>query len=151
MKFIQLSTIAALAIFATAPGVSAAGLRAGVDKGEDNSGRRKLYRKYGRHHRGPQGGLVGPIGGPMVGAIHTPDTMEGTGWYGAGPAAAAGGYGSAIDYDNSSENNFYNRKFNHGYGVGGYGEYNRGHRGGHWDRSGHSVNGYKMYMEGLLP
>ena len=51
MKFVQLSTIASLAVFAAAPGVSAAGLRAhdnrsAVNKEEEttgNSDRRKLY------------------------------------------------------------------------------------------------------------
>ena len=77
MKFIQLSTIAALAIFATAPGVSAAGLRAGGDKtAEDQSGgRRSLYVKFA----GPQGG---PTVGPLVGPINTPPGFGGWVWDG---------------------------------------------------------------------
>ena len=87
MKFIQLlSTIASLAIFATAPGVSAAGIRAGVDKGEDNSGRRKLYRK---HRYGPHAPRGVPTGVP-------------------------------VDFNNHSESQYYNRKYNNGHGGGYY-------------------------------
>ena len=132
MKFIQLfSTIATVAIFATAPGVSAAGLRAaGSDAVDERDTSTEDMAYQSKTEYSGRRNLQAIMGGPMVGAIYTPGTMEGAGWYGPGPAATAGGYGSAIDYDNSSENYFYNRKYNHGYGVGGYGEYkNRGHRG----------------------
>ena len=93
MKFIQLSTIAALAIFATAPGVSAAGLRAGGDKTEEASGRRSLYVKFA----GPQGG---PTVGPLVGPINTP------GFGGMGMGMGMGG--PRVDFNDNSESQYYN-------------------------------------------
>ena len=94
MKFIQLlSTIAALAIFATAPGVSAAGLRAGGDKTEEASGRRSLYVKYA----GPQGELVGPINTPGFGGM---------------------GIGPRVDFNDNSESQYYNNPGRaHAYGY----------------------------------
>lgn len=124
MKFIQLlSTIASLAIFATAPGVSAAGVRAGVDKtAEDQSagGRRKLYRKHG----GPRGPRGVPQGVPVD-----------------------------FNNDSESQyyNQIYNPGHGGGYYEGDGDNYYDNDYGNDSDWGGHAVNGYKMYREGRLP
>ena len=65
MKFVQLSTIASLAIFSAAPGVSAAGLRARHNhevEGKvevDNSDRRKLQYEYAYGYGRPNAGNMG--------------------------------------------------------------------------------------------
>jgi len=104
MKFIQLlSTIAALAIFATAPGVSAAGLRAGaggdaVDKGEEEaSGRRSLYIYSGAGNPGQVSDIMKQVQG-MLG----PDN------------AVPGIQGVAANFDDEDEDKFYNNKYNDG-------------------------------------
>jgi hypothetical protein len=90
-----------LAIFATAPGVSAAGLRAGVDK-EEASGRRNL--------QGMMYGLPGQVPGmPGMSGMHygMPGTVPGmpTGPNMYTPPAAyydygdEGNYGDNYDYD----------------------------------------------------
>ena len=109
MKFIQLlSTIASLAIFATAPGVSAAGVRASVDKTADQSaGRRKLYHR-GHPHRGPRG--------PR-------------------------GPGVPVDFNDSSESQYYNQMYNHGYGGGYY-------EGDYEDYANPGYNGYEYEYGG---
>jgi len=81
-----------LAIFATAPGVSAAGVRASVDKTADYDqsagGRRKLYHRGRQHpHRGPRG---------------------------------PGVPGVPVDFNDSSESQYCNQMYNHGYGGGYY-------------------------------
>ena len=108
MKFIQLlSTIASLAIFATAPGVSAAGLRAGVDK-EEASGRRNLQgMMYGVPGQVP--GMPGMSGMPGMPGMHygMPGTVSGmpTGPNMYTPPATyydygdEGNYGDNYDYD----------------------------------------------------
>ena len=115
MKFIQLlSTIASLAIFATAPGVSAAGLRAGVDK-EEASGRRNLQAViYGLP--GQVQGMPGMSGMPGMPGMHygMPGTVHGMP---TGPNMY------------SDESSFYNRKYNNGYNGGrGRGYKHRGYR-----------------------
>ncbi len=114
MKFIQLlSTIASLAIFATAPGVSAAGLRATGDAGdkreEEASGRRSLQGMiYGLPGQVP--GMPGPKGVPggMPGMHYgMPGTVPGmpTGPNMYTPPAAyydygdEGNFGDNYDYD----------------------------------------------------
>ena len=97
MKFIQLlSTIASLAIFATGPGVSAAGLRAaGVDNGEyPSSGRRSLYVK----HHGRPGAFPGQ-----------PGTM----------GVPAGGYAGDY-YNDNNQAKYYNQMYNNGHGGSYY-------------------------------
>jgi hypothetical protein len=96
MKFIQLSTIiASLAIFATAPGVSAAGLRASVDK-EEASGRRSLYVKYGMPSQVP--GMPGMSG--MHYHYGMPGTVPGMP---TGPNDFGPGY---YDYGDEGDDNF---------------------------------------------
>ncbi len=156
MKFIQLlSTIASLAIFATAPGVSAAGLRARVDRteAEEASGRRKLYVKYalpkevpgmsGMHY-GMPGTVPGMPTGPLVGPINTPSGMGGPGGPGGFPGMPGtmgvprGEYASGYYNDGSYDYDNYGDNYDYGYDND-------------WDHSGHSVNGYERYMNGDLP
>jgi hypothetical protein len=123
MKFIQLlSTIASLAIFATAPGVSAAGLRAGaggdaVDKKDEAeaSGRRNLQGMiYGLPGQVP--GMPGMSGMSGMSGMHygMPGTVPGMP---TGPNMY------------SDESSFYNRKYNNGYNGGrGRGYKHRGYR-----------------------
>src|SRR5210317_559496 len=100
MKFIQLfSTIASLAIFATAPGVSAAGLRAGaggdaVDKKDEAeaSGKRSLYVKL--EHYGE------------------PGTVEGMSGPGMSDNVVAGIQGVAANFNDGDENKIYNNMYN---------------------------------------
>ena len=108
MKFIQLlSTIASLAIFATAPGVSAAGVRASVDKDkaaeEQSGGRRKLYGRYHGH------------GGVPVNFNYNSQAKYYNQMYNHG---YGGGYyeGDYEDYDYE-----YGGAPSRGYGGGGYG------------------------------
>ena len=117
MKFIQLlSTIASLAIFATAPGVSAAGLRAGaggdaVDKKDEAeaSGRRNLQGGMMYGLPGQVSGMPGMPGMSGMSGMHygMPGTVAGmpTGPNMYTPPAAyydygdEGNYGDNYDYD----------------------------------------------------
>jgi len=141
MKFIQLfSTIASLAIFAAAPGVSAAGLRAAggdaVDKGDEAeaSGKRSLYVKQERYGE--------------------PETVEGM----PGPEndnVVPGIQGATANFDDGDEDEYYNNMYNHGngraYAYTSDGDYEESYR-GRRNLQGEEASGRrKLYVKDVGP
>jgi|SRR5210317_1739385 hypothetical protein len=133
MKFIQLlSTIASLAIFATAPGVSAAGLRAtgdARDRAEEASGRRNLQ---GMMIYGMPGQVPGMPGPHRNGNNHPHYGEPGTvyGMPGGPHNYASGYYGDEGGYYGDEDYQGYGGGHGHDYDYEYGRAHSRGHRGG---------------------